>query len=54
MGLSAGPQPPAMPELFVRETDPDQPAVWSPTDRAILILVIVGVVLAVALFIMWA
>lgn len=54
MGLSAGPQPPGMPELFERERDMDQPAVWSRTDRAILLLVIVGVVLALALFILWA
>lgn len=50
--MTSIPQPRA-PEYYRRERDPNKPPALSRYDRALLLLLIVGTILAVALLIIW-
>ncbi len=46
---AVGPQGPPYPEFWQHEKATDQPQEWSRSDRAVLLLVIVGTVIALAI-----
>ncbi len=48
MGV-AGPQGPPYPDFWHHEETADQPSEWSRSDKAVLLLVIAGSVVAVAI-----
>ncbi len=50
---AAGPQGPPFPEFYDREEATDQPEQWARSDRAIILLVIAGVLVAAIVFFLW-